>query len=76
GAWVTEKSAAWQFELRLGSATGTLIGSGEAAAGAVDAYSRVDIKLQPHAGFQDIFLVARSEKSASELHLLDVAFAR
>lgn len=76
GAWVTEKSANWQFELRAGSATGTLLGSGEIPAGNLDAYTRTDIKLQQQSGLQDIFLVVRSEKSGSELHALDIAFLK
>lgn len=75
GAWVIEHSSAWQFELRVGSAKGALIAKGESAGSVLDNYSRTELKLQTTTGLQDVFLVIRSsEKSASELQLLDVSF--
>jgi hypothetical protein len=75
GAWVIEHSSAWQFELRVGSAKGALIAKGESSGGVLDSYSRTELKLQTTVGLQDVFLVIRSsEKSASELQLLDISF--
>lgn len=66
----------WQFELRVGSATGTVVAVGESPARALDTYSRTEIKLQaPQVGFQDLFLLVRStQKSTSDLQLFDVSF--
>ena len=75
GSWVTKQNTSWQFELRSGSESGPLLGSGEIAAPAVDAYTRSEIKIQTRSGFENVFLLVRSsEKSSSELQLLDVSF--
>jgi len=75
GGWIGKETSAWQFELRLGSPTGTLIGTSESPGKVLDAYLRSEIKLQSQTGFQDVFLLVRTaEKSTSELELLDVSF--
>jgi cytochrome c len=75
GTWVKTHSTAWQFELHAGSATGVLLASGVNTGNLLDSYSRAELKLQPQTGFHDLFLVVRSsEKSASELQLLDISF--
>jgi cytochrome c len=75
GAWSTLQGTAWQFELHVGSATGTLLGQAESPSNLADVYSRTELKLQTQLGFQDIYLVIRSSsKSAGELHLLDISF--
>lgn len=75
GAWVTKQNTAWQFELRLGSDTGTVLATGENLGKVLDVYSRTLLKLQPQQGEQDIYLAIRAaEKSASELQLLDISF--
>ncbi|MES2676432.1 MAG: ThuA domain-containing protein [Pseudomonadota bacterium] len=75
GGWVTKQSLAWQFEVRLGSDTGTVLASGELAGNVLETYSRLLLKLQAQTGFQDIYLAIRSsEKSNGELHLLDISF--
>ena len=75
GAWVKTYSTAWQVELRAGSAAGVLLAKGVNAGNILDSYSRTELKLLPQTGFHDLFLVVRSsEKSASELQLLDISF--
>ncbi|RYY02974.1 MAG: c-type cytochrome [Gammaproteobacteria bacterium] len=75
GGWIGKETSAWQFELRLGSPTGPLIGTSENPGKVLDAYLRSEIKLQSQTGFQDVFLLIRTaEKSTSELELLDVSF--
>ncbi len=75
GAWVTKQNAQWQFELRLGSDTGTVLASGEIMGKILETYSRTLLKLQTQNDVQDIYLAIRStEKSTSELQLLDISF--
>ena len=75
GNWVTEKNANWQFELRAGSATGAVLGTAEISGRVLDTYARTEIKLQAQHGYEDIYLLVRSnENSVSELHLLDISF--
>lgn len=77
GAWSTLQGTAWQFELHVGSAAGTLLAKGENPSSVADAYSRTELKLQAQPGNQDLYLVIRSNgKSEGELHLLDVSFHR
>jgi hypothetical protein len=75
GTWVDKHSTPWQFELRSSSAKGELLAKGENILATLETYSRTELKLKPQADFQDLFLVVRSsDKSASELQLLDVSF--
>ncbi len=75
GAWITKQSVPWQFEIRLGSDTGTVLASGEMTGRVLDTYSRILLKLQAQNGVQDIYLAIRSgEQSNSELQLLDISF--
>jgi hypothetical protein len=77
GAWATLEGTAWQFELRSGSATGAVIAKGENPSSIADTYVRTELKLQAQSGYQDLYLVIRSNgKSESELHLLDASFHR
>ena len=75
GAWVTKQYVTWQFEVRLGSDTGTVLASGEMSGKILESYVRSSLKLQAQNGIQDLYLAIRSsEKSTSELQLLDIAF--
>ncbi len=75
GAWSVLQDTVWQYELHGGSATGPLLGKAERSSTEADAYARTELKLQAQAGFQELYLVIRSNgKSDGELHLLDVAF--
>lgn len=77
GGWITKQNTQWHFEVRLGSDTGTVLAAGESSTKAVDVYFRSLLKLQTQRGLQDLYLAIRStEKSASELQLLDVSFHR
>ncbi|RZL49294.1 MAG: carbohydrate-binding protein [Pedobacter sp.] len=75
GGWITKELTRWEFELRLGSDTGTVLATGELTAKGLDAYNRAVLKLQAQDGTRDIYLAVRSaEKSTSELQLFDIAF--
>lgn len=75
GAWSTLQGTVWQFELRSGSPVGTVIGKGENPSLVADTYVRTELKLQAQSGYQELYLVIRSNgKSDSDLHLLDVSF--
>ena len=75
GGWITKQNVSWQFELRLGSDTGTVLASGETAKDIVEKYSRTTLNLEAQSGVHDIYLAIRStEKSNSELQLLDISF--
>lgn len=75
GGWVTKNNTAWQFELRLGSDTGTVLASGENNGKVLEKYLRSPLKIQSHSGNQELYLAIRSiEKSTSELQLLDISF--
>ena len=52
-----------------------MLAKGENPSSVADTYSRTELKLQAQSGYQDLYLVVRSNaKSESELHLLDVSF--
>lgn len=75
GSFVSKANTVWQFELRLGSDTGTVLASADSVAKVLDAYNRTSLKLSAQTGVQEVYLAVRSnEKSAGELHLYDISF--
>lgn len=67
----------WQFEVRLGSDTGTVIASGEYSPKGLDTYERAKISFLQTGEQQELYLAVKGNKrSAAELNLYDIYFQR
>lgn len=67
----------WQFEVRLGSDTGTVIGSGEYIGKSLDTYDRAKVQFDKAGDEQEIYLAVKSNKqSTAEIMLYDIAFVK
>jgi cytochrome c len=74
GGWNAQQDTKWTLQVRAGSATGELLGEASWAGG-LNSYGRTPIKITPREGFEDLYLLVRSEpKNRGELQLFDMSF--
>ncbi len=77
GYWVAGDAAPWEFELRVGSAEGSVVGRGELNGPVSDSYTRSSATLQNTNGRQRLFLAVRcTDSDQSTLRMFDLSFHR
>lgn len=75
GHWIAKNNVRWEIEIRTGSADGEVVAHGEASA--FETYHRFVLPIKGEQGKQALYIAVRSvNQTASEIHLLDVAFQK
>jgi hypothetical protein len=74
GGWMAQQDNKWKLELHSGSSTGALLAEADWVGG-LNNYGRTPFVITPREGFEDLYLVVRSEqKNLGELQLYDLSF--